>query len=136
MQPNRIMLVLGLVVGCGTPTGPQLGDEFQLQVGESIVLDDVGTWVAFGGVSGDTRCASQAMCVWAGDAAVLVEVAPFPDALGADSKIDTLHTNLDPKSLSLGPAELVLVQLDPYPETPGSIRADAYVATFMTRPAR
>ena len=96
-------------------------------------MEDVGLWVAFVGVSEDSRCPLQAMCVWAGDAAVLVETAPFPDALEADSKTDTLHTNLDPKLLPLGPVEPVLVRLDPYPETPSSIPVDAYIATFTNR---
>ncbi len=128
------LFLLSVFIGCASPTGPQLGDEFQLQVGEHVVLRGIGAWVAFGGVSEDSRCASQAMCVWAGDAAVLVETAPYPDALEAHFKTDTLHTNLDPKLLSFGSAELVLIRLEPYPETTGSIPADAYVATFKTRP--
>jgi hypothetical protein len=113
-------------------TEPRLGDEFQLRVGEQAALRDIGLWVAFLGVGADSRCPLKVMCVWAGDAAVLVETAPFPDALEADSKTDTLHTHLDPKWLDLGSFELLLVRLDPYPETPSSLSPDDYVATFRT----
>ena len=71
--------------------------------------------------------------MWAGDAAVLVETAPSPDALEADSRTDALHTHLDPKSLPFGSFELVLVRLDPYPETPSSMAPGEYVATFVAR---
>lgn len=131
-----VALLAALSVGCTDATEPKLGEEFQLRVGETVVVSDIGLWLAFLEVSEDSRCALQAMCVWAGDAAVVVETAPFPDALHVDSKTDTLHTNLDPKTLPLGAVELVLVRLDPYPETPGSITAEQYVATFATRPAR
>jgi len=134
MRPRTFTLGVAFIMACGTTTGPRVGDEFELKVGESIVLDDIGVWLAFGGVSSDSRCPSQGMCVWAGDAAVLVEVAPFPDVLKADSKIDTLHTNLDPKMLSLGSVDLLLARLDPYPETSLSIPPDSYVATFKIQP--
>ncbi|UCG85752.1 MAG: hypothetical protein JSW71_17810 [Gemmatimonadota bacterium] len=149
MQNLRVILLMVLGVGCSTTTGPQSGDEFQLRVGESAALEDVGLWLAFLGVSEDSRCPRQLACLWEGDAAVLVETAPFPgglailaetagfpDFLGADSKTDTLHTSLDPKSLRLGPRELVLVGLDPYPETPSPIPLHAYVARFIIRPAQ
>jgi len=38
--------------------------------------------------------------------------------------------------LQLGSLELVLVRLDPYPETPLSIGQDTYIATLMTRRVR
>ena len=136
MRTFCMAILTAVSLGCSTSTGPRLGDEFELLVGESAALEDVGLWVAFIGVSEDSRCPRQAMCVWAGDAAVLVETAPFPDAVEADSKTDTLHTRLDPRLLQLGAVELVLVRLDPYPETPSSIPADAYVATFTTRTAQ
>jgi len=134
MRPLKFTLGIVFIMACGTTTGPRAGDEFQLKVGESIVLEDIGVRVMFDGVSSDSRCPSQGMCIWAGDAAVLVEVAPVQDVLTAISKIDTLHTYLDPKMLSLGSVELLLAQLDPYPETPGSIPADSYVATFKIQP--
>ena len=126
-----LLTVFGLT--CSTVTEPRLGEEFELRVGEHAGLSDMGLWVAFLGVDGDSRCPLKAMCVWAGDAAVLVETAPFLDALSADSRPDTLHTHLDPKALDFGSVELVLVRLDPYPEAPSSILSDSYIATFLIR---
>ena len=136
MRAVCLTLIALLSTACSTPTEPKLGDEFELHVGESAALTDVGLWVAFLGVGEDSRCPLQAMCVWAGDAAVLLETAPLPDALAADSRTDTLHTHVDPMLLQLGSLELVLVRLDPYPETPLSIGQDTYIATLMTRRVR
>ena len=126
-------VMIAAAVACTTATEPKLGEEFELRVGEHAAFADAGLWIAFIGVTQDSRCPLQAMCVWAGDAAVLVETAPYSDALSADSKTDTLHTNLDPRSLSLGLFELDLVRLAPYPQTPSSISPDEYVATFVIR---
>jgi len=129
-----VLSVFGLA--CSTVTEPSLGDEFQLRVGEHAALSDLGLWISFVGVVGDSRCPLKAMCVWAGDAAVLVETAPFPDFLSVDSRTDTLHTHLEPKWLDFGSFELLLVRLDPYPETPSAIPPDDYVATFLTAELR
>ena len=101
-----------------------------------VVVADAGVSVAFVGVDEASRCPLQAMCVWAGDASVLLEIAPWPDALAVDSRTDTLHTNLEPRELRLDGLELALVHLDPYPEASESIPQDQYVATFGVRAAR
>ncbi|KPJ99123.1 MAG: hypothetical protein AMS20_15910 [Gemmatimonas sp. SG8_28] len=131
MRVHATVLLTVCGLACSTVTEPRLGDEFQLRVGEHAGLSDIGLWVAFLGVGRDSRCPLKVMCVWAGDAAVLVETAPHVDFRSTDSKTDTLHTNLDPKWLDFGSFELVLVRLDPYPETPSSISPDEYVATFL-----
>ena len=49
-----------------------------------------------------------------------------------DAAEDTLHTNLDsgPGAVVIASYELTLLQLDPYPETPGGIASDDYRATL------
>ncbi len=129
----KVLALIAAGVACTTATEPRLSDEFELRVGDHATFTDAGVRVAFLGVSQDSRCPSQVMCVWAGDAAVLVETAPYPGTVSADSRTDILHTDLDPKSLGLGLFELTLVRLAPYPETPSSISPDDYVATFVIR---
>ncbi len=122
--------VLGvLLTACGLATQPNLDEEFDLKVGERATLTDVSLFVRFIEVSGDSRCPLRAQCVWAGDAAVLLETAP----LAGDAMTDTLHTNsaMGPDTLDLGTAALRLVRLDPYPETPGSIPQDQYVVRLI-----
>lgn len=118
-----------LLTACTSAAGPRLGDQFTLRVGQSASIAELGLWLRFIQVVDDSRCPASVSCVWSGDGAVLIEVAP----LNGDSKESVLHTDVDPRSLPLGRAELRLVKLDPYPATPGSIPMSDYVLTLTTR---
>jgi len=110
--------VFAALAGCpSSGAGPRLGDTFVLGVGDTTTIADLNLWIRFAQVSSDSRCPSQVSCTWSGDAAVVLEVAPFM----GDSKVDTLHTALDPQSV------------DPYPVTAGSIPARSYRATIITQ---
>ncbi len=121
--------IAGALVACdGEPAGPKPGESFTLAVGETATLEAVRTAVRFLVVSEDSRCPSQAQCVWAGDGAVVLEIAPA----GGDAAEHTLHTNPEsgPGAMVLAGYELTLLGLDPYPETPGDIASDKYRATL------
>jgi hypothetical protein len=121
-------ILAGLVACDDQPTGPKPGEAFTLVVGESATLEAVGASVRFLAVSTDSRCPSQAQCVWAGDGAVVLEIAPAE----GDAAEDTLHTNPEsgPRAVVLAGYELTLLELDPYPETPGEIASDEYHVTL------
>jgi hypothetical protein len=110
------------------PAGPSPGESFTLAVGETATLEAVRTSVRFLVVSEDSRCPSRAQCVWAGDGAVVLEIAP----LDGDAAEHMLHTNPEsgPSAMVLAGYELTLLGLDPYPETPGDIASDKYRATL------
>lgn len=134
MRRFSVGFVVALCVGCvGAATEPNVGEEFTLRVGEYAVVTDANLFVGFVGVDGDSRCPLQVQCVWAGDAAVVVETAPLPDPWAAPHQSDTLHTTLEPRSVQLGSVELVLIAVTPYPETPGSIEQNQYAVTFTLR---
>ena len=119
--------IASALVGCDDdPAGPDPGESFTLAVGETITLEAVHTTVRFFAVSQDSRCPSQAQCVWAGDGAVVLEIAPG----GSDATEDTLHTNPEsgPGAVVLAGYELTLLRLNPYPDTPGEIGPDEYTA--------
>jgi hypothetical protein len=119
-----------VVLACGDdPTGPGPGEEFVLAPGERALLPDPDVWVRFLRVDEDSRCPLQAQCVWAGDAEVVLEVAPRE----GDAATYGLHTNEEsgPRSLVLGDDELTLLRLEPWPETPGGVAADDYRAVLV-----
>ncbi len=120
-------VLIAVLAGCSTSTEPELGDEFALRPGESVIVSEAGLQVRFVGVEGDSRCPSDGTCIWAGDASVVVEMV-------ADGELrsDTLHTFLDPKTLEVGSVELTLVRLDPQPRSDDPISPDRYVAVFDT----
>lgn len=121
----RVLLVLVsvLLVGCSDePVGPEPGETFTLSPGERATLAPLGTHVRFLRVSGDSRCPLQAECVWAGDGAVVLEVAPKD----GDAMEYTVHTTEGPNAVVLGRYELTLLALNPYPEVPGDIAPEDY----------
>lgn len=118
----------GLAACDDEPTGPKPGESFTLAVGESAALDTIQASLRFLAVSEDSRCPLRAQCVWAGDGAVLLEIAPAD----GDAAEHTLHTNPEsgPGSMLLAGFELTLLALEPYPDTPGEIEPDEYRATL------
>ncbi|MEJ2237776.1 MAG: hypothetical protein P8X82_05725 [Gemmatimonadales bacterium] len=133
------LIIPSLAVGCASPvapdldrqhaTQPNLGEPFQLRVGEQAVIEGVDLDVRFVELSNDSRCPSNALilCIWEGDAAIVVETSPkHGDALQHE-----LHTNLEPTSVSVGFVRLTLQRLDPYPLGVEPIPSDQYLATFV-----
>lgn len=120
------------IAGCpssDSAAAPRLGDAFVLAVGDTATIASTNLWLRFARVASDSRCPSGTQCVWAGDAAVVIETAPF----FGDARTDTLHTALDPQSVKVGLIELRVVRLDPYPESTGSIPIRAYRLTLITQ---
>lgn len=135
MSPCRkvvlvVATVAAVVSACSDdPTGPGLGEEFLLAPGQRVLLPETGVRVRFLRVAGDSRCPRQAQCVWAGDAQVVLEVAPGD----GDAAEYTLHTNegSGPRSLVLGRRELALLRLEPWPEMPGGVAGEDYRAVLV-----
>jgi hypothetical protein len=138
------LIIPSLAVGCASPvapdldrqhaTQPNLGEPFQLRVGEQAVIDGVDLDVRFVEIANDSRCPSNALilCIWEGDAAIVVETSPkHGDALQHE-----LHTNLEPTSVSVGFVRLTLQRLDPYPLGVEPIPSDQYLATFVVEHVR
>ena len=135
---GHLLLACAIVLACadaGAPGGPEVstfpgfGEEFTLRIGESIEIPDAGIDVLFQEVAADSRCPSNALilCVWIGDAAVVIESTRGE----ADAVLDTLHTTLDPKAVDLGTITLTLIRVDPYPEDVGEIPAEEYRAVLV-----
>jgi len=129
-------IVLALLAACSSATepgvfavAPSLDEPFTLRVGEAARIDAAGLSLRFISVPSDSRCPSNALilCVWEGDAAVAIELAP----LQGDAALDTLHTTLDPKTRDVGIGRLRLQRLDPYPEDVTPIPAGEYRAMFI-----
>ncbi len=133
------MLAVVLAVGCTSVDGPDLSgtnavsadldEPFSLAVGERAWVGEISLSVRFLDVANDSRCPSHALilCVWEGDAAVVIEMV----SRRGDVTVDTLHTALQPKSVTVGRGILILRRLDPYPEDVTPIPIGDYVATFV-----
>jgi len=135
---SRVALVTLLLSGiaCMTPSQPggsgsvtpaiqvDPGREFDIAVGQEAKITGSGVVIRFRGVTSDSRCPSDVVCVWAGNA-----VAGF-DLRGAGSVDASLNTTLAPKSVSYSGYTISLVGLKPVPKSGSAIPALDYIASL------
>ena len=125
-------------VACGSPPGTgspdlsreppairaALGVPFTLRMGESADVDDRLRLTALA-VTEDSRCPINAVCVWAGDAAVAIRL----ETNAVAGLTDTLHVLPDRQSrTSYASLVVMFVTLDPPPSAGEKIAG--YRATF------
>ena len=122
---RTLLLATLLLAGCSGAVGPtpSFEREATIAVGRTVsIVDDVS--VQFVGVTGDSRCPADAMCIQGGDAIVRLNVA----ADGSRSHVD-LHTgNMRP--VSTGNVTIELLRLMPYPFNSRPIEPEDYQATI------
>ena len=126
----RLLIVtaaLLCVAGCDeSVTGPSipLNSEFELQPGQSALVDSASMTVRFNNVSNDSRCPGDAICILGGDAIVNVT------AQSQNSTRDyELHTG-DMRPVQHDGRTIALLQLTPYPFSARPIQAQDYRATL------
>jgi hypothetical protein len=107
----------------------RLNQEFTLKQGQRVTFKRTSLRIKFVTVESDSRCPSDVKCVWAGNAAVQVEVST-----GSRSKTLTLNTGRGSALVSeieYKGYRLKLVGLSPYPRSDQKIAAGDYAATLL-----
>ena len=135
---KNVMAAVALTVsaGCMTPSQPssggtapriqvQTGSEFTLAVGQEARLTGTSVYIQFVAVHDDSRCPIDAVCVWAGNAAVLLRLT----ASGA-SKDEVINTTLDPRVIRYENYTISLIRLEPAPKSGSAISAAEYKVTL------
>ncbi|MBN1368130.1 MAG: hypothetical protein JW967_09425 [Dehalococcoidales bacterium] len=72
-----LCLCILLPTGCKETTPGEtvnLGQEYQLYIGQTVTFSDTDLKVKFGEVIEDSRCPGDVVCIWAGRVSCLVEV--------------------------------------------------------------
>ena len=105
------------------------GREFKLKVGRQVTVKGTKLRIRFVAVENDSRCPSDVTCVWAGNAAVRLQLGT-----GRGSKTVTLNTSKSPSFV--GETEyhgykVKLVELSPYPRSDRKIARHDYTATLL-----
>jgi hypothetical protein len=95
-----------------------------LAPGQTAGVDEAGISLRFEGVSGDSRCPADAVCVQGGDALVQIEVLT-----PGSRQPYVLHTG-DMRPVSHADLTIALVQLAPYPFSSRTIEPGEYRATL------
>jgi hypothetical protein len=114
-----------------SPTGPAvpLSERFVLAPGATAAIAKAGISVQFVGVSGDSRCPSDAFCIQGGDA--IVQVRVLDDGAAASYE---LHTGDKQRAIAAHrDLRIELLDVQPYPFSARPIEASDYRATLVVR---
>jgi len=107
----------------------RLDREFTLKVGESTNVKGTRLRIRFVAVENDSRCPSDVTCVWAGNAAVRLQLG-----MGSRSKTVTLNSSNSPSftsEIEYQGYKVKLVGLSPYPRSNQKIEKRDYRATLL-----
>jgi hypothetical protein len=110
------------------PTGPgalPLGQSFELRAGASANVEG-GLSMRFDSVSSDSRCPMDAVCVWAGDATLVLRLSHRSNPPATNE----LHTQPSGSEVVYSDYRIKLVSLSPYPRSDRQIQPGDYVATI------
>jgi hypothetical protein len=129
-----VVFACGEVLGASAHSNSALqvvhpGREFKLKVGRQVTVKGTKLRIRFVTVENDSRCPSDVTCVWAGNAAVRLQLGS-----GRASKTVTLNTSKSPSFV--GETEyhgykVKLVELSPYPRSDRKIAPRDYTATLL-----
>lgn len=123
------VLALGLtaLVGCGTnPIAPNVGEEFELSIGQSATVNGRGIRIALQDVPEDSRCPSDVVCIQAGNATLAITVT------SPGRKLDLEINTSGPSSVVIADdLELTLQGLEPYPRTTDRTTKEDYRARLV-----
>lgn len=107
----------------------RLDREFKLKAGRQVTVKGTKLRIRFVAVENDSRCPSDVTCVWAGNAAVQLQLGT-----GRSSKTVTLNTSKSPSfagETEYRGYKVKLVDLSPYPRSDRKIVRRDYTATLL-----
>ncbi|GMV11181.1 MAG TPA: hypothetical protein PKC83_05980 [Gemmatimonadaceae bacterium] len=103
--------------------------EFDLAVGQRATVGAPSVSVRFDTVTADSRCPTDALCVWAGDAALR-----FTITVGdAPSKVVELHSFIEPRSVTDAGVTVELLRVTPATDSRKPIALKDYRARLIVR---
>jgi hypothetical protein len=103
-----------------------VGETFELRVGQTARVGTAGLLVGFRGVAQDSRCPVDVTCVWSGDAQLQVAVTVGRMAW---SSLE-LHTHVEPRSARFREHTISVLGLTPEPRENRPIARQDYVVTL------
>ena len=129
MKYISFVLFIFLLIACHRDSessteqnNPKLGDSFDLKIGESVSIKNEQLNFQFVNVPEDSRCPEGAMCIWAGNAAIVIKIF---------NVMDTVNTYLNPKEIDYDSYTITLLKLSPYPKIGMPRDTTQYVAQFV-----
>ncbi|MEK6287537.1 MAG: hypothetical protein AABO57_17475 [Acidobacteriota bacterium] len=122
------LLLVALAASAREPTSKNvdLGKQFSIKTGQQVVVRGEKLCILFKSVSDDSRCPTGVQCVWAGNAAIEIEVSKKNAPTVA-----TLNTFSEPKEIDYKGFKIRLVALNPYPKIDQKIDPKRYEASLI-----
>ena len=101
-----------------------LGEPFDIALGQTATVGSTGLRIGFRAVNNDSRCATDVVCVWQGDAEL-----ELPLDHAGHRAVALLHTTLDPRKLEYEGYDIEVVGLRPDNHSRTPIPQSHYIAT-------
>lgn len=117
---------IGAPGGASGPLPVEPGESFVLGVGQSARVVGTGPEIRFDSVSEDSRCPSDATCVWTGNARVW---------LGVGTERLDLNTGVEPRRRAAAGWTVELLSLEPLPTVESPVPSLRYRAGLRVAPA-
>ncbi len=133
------MAVVAVLSGCGSTTGPDVDLEgaflttpidVTLGFGEDRVIEGTVLRMTFAAVLEDSRCPTDVVCFWAGNATVEVGIGA---GMGPTFPLQ-LNTSLEPRSVEWNDVLVTLLALTPDPVSDSPIPAADYSVKLRLEP--
>lgn len=126
MKPVLILLIL-VSMACSSDEfeSPGLGDDLMVAFGERVLIPAESLIITFTELNEDSRCPSDVICGWEGQATITVTIARG----SSDAEPRTLREHGE--AASFFHYSIALVELSPYPTTSHQSTPDEYVATLV-----
>lgn len=125
MRSLFVSLLAVLLFGGISAVSAKQAQELSVQINKEVTAKG-NVRVKFLELIEDSRCPTDANCIWAGNARIKVQISKH----GQRAKTVTLNTGVNPQSVLFGGYQIKLTSLTPEPRTNIRIRRDGYVATF------
>ena len=118
-------------IGAGGPVPTR--QRIDIPIGKLVEVEIDGLTLEFLEVTEDSRCPANVVCVWAGQAKLVIAAIDGGRDLGKHELVlDPTGANLN--GVELGKYSVALVALNPYPSASYSIPNSDYVATISVSP--
>jgi len=102
---------------CDSSTSAELGYVVELHYGQRVNFTNNHFSIKFKAVEEDSRCPDGAICVWEGNARIVIEVS---------NNAFELNTNLEPKETNYKDYKIRLTSVKPYPKLDEKINIEDY----------
>lgn len=118
-----LLLIILLFTNCKNNTEPEPNSDkyYKIKFNKTIDLDNSGIKIEFLDVLEDSRCPEDVICVWSGNANILIKFA--------DSTF-SFNSTLSPQSFNYKGYNIVFVNLSPYPHSRKIINKKDYILSL------